>query len=132
MFDCKIGTGLLIYVLARNLIAGIFWLVEECPVSKKDKDNKKILLSSHADSDLADHSLRSEQSSKTAQGKSIKKLLKENKKLVALHSHEKIPDSELFAASLKGHSAAVLSTDISPDSTRVVTTCEDNVCTPPN
>lgn len=64
-----------------------------------------------------------------APGKSIKKLLKENKKLSGMPVHERIPDSNLFVMSLKGHSAAVLSLDISSDASRVVTTCADHVRT---
>lgn len=116
------------YLLARNLVSNIACLLPtntKHSTNSEQRSNQGTVQQPHGD--LAGQALVG-QASKAAPGKSIKKLLKENKKLSAMHSHEKVPQTELFVMSLKGHSAAVLSIDISGDSTRVVTTCEDHVC----
>lgn len=116
------------YLLARKLTSTIAWLLAiNTKKSANSKQRSNQGKSQQPYGDLAGQAL-AEQASKAAPGKSIKKLLKENKKLSAMHSHEKLPESDLFVMSLKGHSAAVLSIDVSTDSTRVVTTCEDHVC----
>eukprot|EP00892_Ulva_mutabilis_P003838 jgi/Ulvmu1/1826/UM119_0044.1 len=119
-----LNAGLLLYALAWRLCASIAWLLHIRSSAEKPRNKKEHLPAKRLADDVANDPRTMV---KTAPGKSIKKLLKETKKLAALHSHEKVPESDLFVASLKGHSAAVLSTDIAPDCTRVVTACEDNV-----
>jgi WD40 repeat protein len=60
--------------------------------------------------------------------KGLKQLLKESKQAAAAaHAHEKLPDTELYLNSLKGHGDAVLSVEISPDDASVITASEDKV-----
>ena len=65
----------------------------------------------------------------TKPGKSIKQLLKEQKQAAgAAHTHEVLPESDLYLNSLKGHGDIIRSVDVSPDNTHVLTACEDEVC----
>lgn len=121
------AAGILLYLLAQKVVAMNSWFLgthSKPPGKGRHKYNK--MRKQEIDAGLAAQYLPTDQASR-APGKSIKKLLKENKKLSAMHLHENIPASDLFVMSMKGHSAAVLSIDVSSDGTRVVTTCEDHV-----
>jgi hypothetical protein len=62
------------------------------------------------------------------QGKSLKQLLKESKMAAAAaHAHEKIPESDFYLNSLKGHGDCVVSVAISEDNSHIITSCEDQV-----
>ena len=62
------------------------------------------------------------------QGKSIKQLLKEQKRAAgAANAHETLPDSELYLNTLKGHGDSITSVAISQDDGHVMTACNDQV-----
>lgn len=63
-------------------------------------------------------------------GKSVKQLLKESKLAAAAAHSERIPDSEYFLNSLKGHGDVVLTVDIAPDDSHILTACSDQVRQP--
>lgn len=61
-------------------------------------------------------------------GKSLKQLMKESRKAAAVgQGHEKLPDSPYLLNSLRGHGDAVLSVDVSPGDSHILTACGDQV-----
>jgi hypothetical protein len=62
------------------------------------------------------------------QGKSIKQLLKEQKQATGVaNAHERLPESDFYLNTLKGHGGAVNSVAISQDDRYVMTACDDQV-----
>lgn len=85
--------------------------------TKQSQDNKSP----------APSASETEASSRRKSGKSIKALLKQQKKAQQRPQHEQVPESDFFLNSLKGHGGTVVSVDISPGDTHIMTACTDQV-----